>query len=144
MPFIERQEGPVDSGIEETKKEDKEEEEKNDNNYELDDEVTDDVVKTPEQIAREERQRFNEWAEKYEPHTLRDCGASIFEEGNLVGDGFRYQTVMVNTCINSTKKYTIFMDVMDWFKVESFYTTVDTATKSVVQDSVIRECHMYE
>jgi len=49
---------------------------------------------------------------------------------------------MVNTCPNSTKKYTVYMNIMDWFKVEHFYTTYEG--NQVITDSIIRECHMYE
>ena len=53
----------------------------------------------------------------------RACGASIFEEGNFASDGFRYQTVMVNTCEHMTVMYTIYMDILNWTKVENFYTS---------------------
>ena len=100
----------------------------------------------PEGDARDEDipdyTRFNAWAESYEPNVAHDCGASIYEEGSLYEDGFRYQTVMVNTCPNSTKKYTVYMNIMDWFKVEHFYTTYEG--NQVITDSIIRECHMYE
>lgn len=54
---------------------------------------------------------------------------------------------MVNTCLNRTKKYTIFMAIMDWYRIETFYTThenEDAENGAVIKDSIIRECHLYE
>ena len=55
----------------------------------------------------------------------RACGASIFEEGNFASDGFRYQTVMVNTCQDKTVLFTLYMNALEWYYVEHFYTKYD-------------------
>ena len=51
-------------------------------------------------------------------------------------------STMVNTCEDFTKKYTIYMDLQDWFNMQHFYTTYDEEG-NVQHDSVIRECHRY-
>lgn len=55
----------------------------------------------------------------------------------------RYVTVMVNTCKNYNKKFTIYMEADNWDRIEMFYT-VWNAEGGVVKDSVLRECHHYE
>ena len=50
---------------------------------------------------------------------------------------------MYNTCVGYLKKYTIYMDQADWFKLDHFYRTYD-ANAVISEDSVIRECHKYE
>ena len=89
------------------------------------------------------RQRFNEWVEEYEVIVPYECGAGIYENGQLYEDGFRYQTVMHNTCRHRNKKYTIYMEYMDWVRVEHFYTTFDDEDK-VAKDSIIEHCRYYE
>ena len=138
MPFIQRQEGSIDDGIweqEQTIEEDKVEEGDPDEIEMIEDGTNQDDMTC--------RIRFTEWAESYEVDTPHDCNAGIYEEGSLYDDGFRYQTVMVNTCKHKTKKYTIFMEVMDWFRIEHFYTTYDSE-ENAIKDSIISECHYYE
>ena len=58
-------------------------------------------------------------------------------------DGFRYQTVMLNTCQHRNKEYTVYMKYMDWLRVEHFYTTFD-GEFIVAKDSIIKHCRYYE
>ena len=107
--MIERQEGDIDEGIYEvpegatTLHEDEEQELEELLNVEIN---TDGTLFNDENS----RERFNEWAEKYEVNVPYECGAGIYENGQLYEDGFRYQTVMLNTCRHKNKKYTVYME----------------------------------
>ena len=90
---------------------------------------------------------FTSKAQDYSPRVpdSKECGAGIYEKNEVFRDDSdkRYMGIMVNTCTDFIKKYTVYMDIQDWFNMEQFYTTWDAETGAVVKDSVISECHRY-
>lgn len=137
MPFIERQEGKIDQGIYDFEGLVVPDE------MEVEVEVIDMIQDGVSQDDPYCREAFTKWSESFNIVTTQDCGASIYEDGTLYDDGFRYQTVMLNTCKHMTKKYTIYMTLIEWFRIEHFYTTY-TSEGEIIKDSIISRCVMHK
>lgn len=142
LPYIERQEGDIDEG-----------------NFSVEGHLTlyeEEVIAYEESITvrdidtdgtemldENSAERFNLWAEDYTVTTERDCGAGIYENGGLYEDGFRYATVMLNTCKHRNKVYTVYMNYDDWLRVEHFYSRVGS-DGTVRSDTILQKCKYYE
>ena len=89
---------------------------------------------------------FNQWIEEFDGGLVMGakCGAGIYNEGHRYIDGFHYSTVMINTCESLNMRFTLYMDEVEWYRIQHLYTTYDPASGSVENDSIITECHPHE
>jgi len=137
LPYIAREDGPVDYTIPEPIDDEQDEDD--------DSSINNETIEDMRNELKVCTETFIKWAEDFNPVVPEDksCGAFIYEQSVDQPTGTHYQVVMVNTCRDYLKRYTVYMDVEDWRDMVHFYSTYDI-NGVLVHDSIIRECHRYE